>query len=101
MSPSHDRLVEHEARIGERRNHQSVPVGQYLVVEAGAHAGLAHGKEFCAQRGKPRFVRFAARQRLEPIEDVVAFEIAGRRHVVVAGEELAVLDAERAEHLVI
>ena len=88
------RFVEHQARIGERRDHQSVPVGQHLVVEAGAHACRARVEKFCAQRREPRLVRIAARQRFEPIEDVVAFEIAGRRHVVVAGEELAILDAE-------
>ena len=33
-------------------------------------------------------------ERLEPVEDIVAFEIARRRHVVVLREEFAVFAAE-------
>ena len=72
-----------------------------LSSRPGRTRAFARGEKFCAQRGKPRFVLVAARQRLEPIENVVAFEIACRRHVVVAGEKLAVLDAELPDHLVI
>ena len=89
------RLVEDLAGIGERRDHQAVPVGQHLVVEAGPHARCAGGKQLCAQRGKPLLVLLAARKRLETIENIVAFEIAVRRDVVVAREEFAVLGAER------
>ena len=54
------------------------------------------GEQFCAQRREPRSSSaVAARQRLEAIEDVVAFEIARRRDIVVPRKKFAVLAAER------
>ena len=95
------RFAEHQARIGERRDHQSVPVGEHFVVEAGTHARPARGEKFCPQRGEPRLVGIAARLRFEPVENVVAFEIAFRRHVVMAREKFAVFAAELTHHLVV
>ena len=54
----------------------------------------ARGEQFFPQRAKPRLVGFAARLGFQAIEDVVAFEIAGGRDVIVMGEKLAVLEAE-------
>ena len=95
------RLGEEEAGVGERGDHQPVPVGEHLVVEAGPYARVADAEKFCAQRREPRVVVVAARLRVEAVEDVVALEIARRRHVIVPRKKLAVLDAELAHHLIV
>ena len=95
------RLGEQEACVGERGDHQPVPVGEHLVVEAGPYARVADAEKFCAQRREPRFVVVAARLRVEAVEDVVALEIARGRHVIVPRKKLAVLDAELAHHLIV
>ena len=92
-------FCQQQSGIGERCDHQPVPVGQNLVVEARAHACRAHGEQFCAQSGKPRLVLIAARQGFETIENVVAFEIALRRDVIVASEKFAVFGAKLSHHL--
>ena len=94
------RLIENDAGIDQRRDHQPVPVGQHFVVEAGPHAPGARLQQDRAQARKPRFVSFTARQSLEPIEDVMAFEVAFVSHVVVAREELAGFRADQFDDLV-
>ena len=73
-------LAEQRAGVGERGDHQPVPVGQHLVVEAGPHALLARARAAwrAAWRAAPRRPSLRGR-RCEPVEDVVAFEIALRR----------------------
>ena len=39
-------LVEQDGRRRERRDHQSVPVGEHLVVETGTDARLAHCEQW-------------------------------------------------------
>src|ERR1700683_4142727 len=95
------RLAKHLASVGERRDHQSVPVGEDLVVEAWTDACRARGEKLFARRQKPRLVRLAALLRLETIEDIVSFEISLRRDVVIAREEFAVFATELAEYFVV
>src|SRR5581483_318281 len=94
-------LFEQQTCVAERGDHQAVPVGQNFVVEAGTHALVAHRKQFYAQRRKPLLIFISARLRLEAIENRVAFEIAGRRHVVMASKKFTVLDAKHTQDLVI
>ncbi len=54
-------FAEEPARIGERGDHQAVPVGEHLVVEAGANALRADLKKLLAQRREPLLVLYAAR----------------------------------------
>src|SRR5262249_9161799 len=42
-------------------------------------------EQFCAQAGEPRLVLGGSGRGLQAIEDRVALEISGRRHVIVAG----------------
>ena len=87
--------------LTKRRDHHAVPIGKNFVVEAGAHPAGAHGEELFAQRRQPSFIGLGARYGLQPVEDIVAFEIAGRRHIVVPCKEFAVLDAEVTDDLVV
>src|SRR6202035_892101 len=91
-------FIEDQARIDQRRDHHDVPVGKDLVVAPGPYARAAGGEKFLAQACEPCLLGLAAWLRLKPVENIVAFEIAGRRDVVVPGKEFALLDAELAEH---
>ncbi len=93
------RLAEHDAGVDQRRDHQAVPVGQNLVVEAGPHAAGAGFEQRRPQRRQPRLVGLAARHVLEPVEYRVTFEIAFIADIVVTGEELAVVGAEPVDNL--
>ena len=53
------RLAQHDAGVGQRRDHQAVPVGQHLVVEAGPTRVAAR-----ACSSLPRSVERAAPRRL-------------------------------------
>ena len=72
------------AGIGQRRDHQAVPVGQHLVVEAGPDPFAAQHQEACraAWRAAPRPPSLRGNV-LEAIEDIVTFEIALVGHVVM------------------
>ena len=89
------RLAEHDAGIDQRRDHQSVPVGQHLVVEAGPHAARARREQFRAQR-RPAALhpRRCAAPSCETIEDIVAFEIAAGADVVMRSKECGIFGAE-------
>ena len=83
------RLAEDLAGMGQGCDHQAVPIGQYLVIPAGADASVALIQENGAGCRKPGLgggvgeggVRAA-------IEDGVAFPIAARGHVVMLLENL-------------
>ena len=89
--------VEGVGGIGERRDHQAVPIGEHLVVEAGTNARCATREQLLAHLGKPLLgLGVAQRDGAEPVEDIVALEIPLRRHAVDFRKELGVI---RAEHL--
>ena len=79
------------AGVHQRGDHLAVPVGQDLVVEPGPHPRRAHAEQLAAQRGEPRLVGGAALAALQPVEDGVAFEIAGFADVVMLREERGVV----------
>ena len=69
--------------MSERGNHQPVPVGQHLVVEAGANTRRAGVEEDGARAREPGLGRSIGERRvLQAVEDGMAFPIAAGRHVV-------------------
>ncbi len=82
------RLAQRRGGLREGVDHQAVPAHEHLVVLAGPHAAVAHGR--AASRGwrpaPPVKLGHVAVQklralleRLGQVEDVVAFEVALRR----------------------
>ena len=65
LQPS--RLIQHGSGIGERCDHQAVPISEHLVVKPGSHPQGARGEELFAQSREPRLIGVAARQRLQTI----------------------------------
>ena len=99
---SHDGSSRMIAGIDQRRDHQAVPVGQHLVVEAGPHARRARVEQNGAQRLQPRPrpppMRAGA---LRAVENIVAFEIAFVADVVMPHEEAAGFRADQLDDLVL
>src|SRR5262245_10210641 len=83
-------LVERNAGIHERSNHQYIPVGQHFVVASRAHAHVAYRKQLGAQLGQSVLVLHRSCNAREPVENAMAFEIAIWPNIVVAGEVLAI-----------
>ncbi len=74
--------------MGERGDHQAVPVGEHLVVPAGSDAAVAAREQFFAQGGEPAFLIVRMQiERIETIENDVAFPIAFAGDVVDGVEE--------------
>jgi hypothetical protein len=83
------RLVEGEAGMGERRDHQPVPVCQHLVVPARPGARLARGAERLALQAQAILLGRAQEvERTEAVQDVGAFPVPGGGHVVDPLERL-------------
>ena len=95
------RFAEHQAGIGEGRDHHSVPVGEDLVVKAGADTRRTHGEKFGAQCGEFCFILLARRRRLQAVENSVAFEIPGWRDIVMARKKFAVGSAKLFDDVVV
>jgi hypothetical protein len=95
------RFVQLNTGMDQGGDHQPVPVGQHLVVEAGADPARTHRQQFVTQRGEARFDRFVLRAATQAIENRVTFEIALAGDVVVDGEEQRVVGAELADDLVV
>ncbi len=94
------RTIEHDSSARQRGDHQAVPVGEDLVVEAGTNAAGACGQQLLAQGAQMGF-GFDASQRLviETVGNVVAFEVAGLRDVVGGRENLGILLTEDLANL--
>ena len=96
------RFAEHRPALASAAIIRPFQSASTLSSRPGRTRLVARGEQFGAQRREPRLDRpRRARQRLEPVEDGVAFEISRRRHVVMPGKEFAVLGAERSDHFVI
>jgi hypothetical protein len=80
--------------VCEGGDHQAVPVCEHFVVEAGAHATAAGGKQRRAQFCETFFIRIRSWNNGEPVEDVVPLEVSGGCHVIVRCEEGGVVLAE-------
>ena len=93
------RLAQHGPGIRQRRDHQAVPVGQHLVVEARPHPIAAQHKKLVPQHAKLRFVLRRSRQPVEAIEDIVALEIALLGHVVMLHKKRSIFRAQRLDDL--
>ena len=93
------RFTKGGAGFGEACDHQAVPVGEDLVVEARTDAGRAGGKEFGAERCERFFFCFA--ERLvgagEAVEDVYFLPIAVGRDVIDGFEEHGVFAEQRVD----
>ena len=82
--------VEHARGVGERGDHQAVPVGQHLVVPAGADAVGAARQQLEAHVRQRLLVGGRAQQRVaQAVEDGVAFPVAGFGDVVGLRRTLA------------
>ncbi len=92
------RPVEQQAGIGECSDGKSVPVGQDLVVEAWRDPRSADGEKPVAQSGKAGLVGGIEQiQMTEPVENVVALEIAIGRHAVNLLEESGIRTERRVD----
>ena len=93
--------LEHPRGVGERGDHQAVPVGQHLVVPAGADAAGAPRQQLGAHV-RPAPSPRSGERRIElaqPVEDGVAFPVAGVRDVVGLAEHLGVGLAQHLDDL--
>ena len=80
--------LEHGGGVGERGDHQAVPVGQHLVVPARPHALVAHRLQPGAQAGQSLLLGVAQqRRRAIAMQDGVMLPVALRRDVVDLLEE--------------
>ena len=77
-------LVESGPGAGERGDHEAVPVRQHLVVAQRPLAPFAHGQQRGAGLRQRRVVGHI--HRVQPVEDVAAFPVAGRRHLIDVAE---------------
>ena len=69
--------LEDGRRVGERGDHQAVPVGQHLVVPARPHPLVAHRLELGAQDGESLLLRIAQQGRgAIAMEDIVMLPVA-------------------------
>ena len=92
--------VEHARGVGERGDHQPVPVGQHLVVPAGANAARAARQQLAAHVRQGLLLGGRAQQRIaQAVEDGVAFPVAGFRHVVGLREHLGIGLAQHLDDL--
>ena len=80
--------LEHGGGVGERGDHQAVPVGQHLVVPARPDALVAHRLQPGAQARQPLLLGVAQqRRRAVAMQDGVMLPVALRRDVVDLLEE--------------
>ena len=94
----HPVLATHcHGRIGQGGQHQAVPLGQDLVVQAGTDAGLASGEECLTGAFHGRRALQVATDR--PVEDVGSLEVAASGDPVPGLGHCGVVTAHRAEFL--
>jgi hypothetical protein len=87
--------LEDYPRIGHRRNHQPIPVGEHLVIPPRPYPVLARLQQERPAGGQlPLGLVIGAFGHLRPVENVFLFPIPLRRHVVEAFEQAGAL----AEH---
>ena len=91
--------LECAGRIGERRNHQSVPIGKHLVIETGTDAARPSCQQLAAHRSEAALsFRIAKLDGVEAIENGEVLPIPGRRHVVNLVEKPCVLRAKHVDN---